>query len=150
MTFRVRTRLLNRFGCRLHPSARIEMGATLIGRNLVGGDGAYVNTGVLIDAANATVTIGNAVHIGPRAVLLTDTHDLGPVEQRAGANQSVPLTIGDGVWIGAAAVLLPGAVIAPGCVIAAGAIVTGDTEPNGLYAGVPARRVRDLTNSRAL
>lgn len=32
----------------------------------------------------------------------------------------------------------------PGCVIAAGAVVTRDAEPDGLYAGVPARRIRSL------
>jgi hypothetical protein len=39
---------------------------------------------------------------------------------------------------------LPGVVIGPGCVIAAGAVVVSDCKPNGLYAGVPARRLRDL------
>lgn len=53
-------------------------------------------------------------------------------------------TVGDGCWIGANATILPGVTVAPGCVIAAGAVVTKDTEPDGLYAGVPARRVRDL------
>ncbi len=36
----------------------------------------------------------------------------------------------------------PGVTIAPGCVVAAGAVVTKDTEPDGVYAGGPAGRVR--------
>jgi maltose O-acetyltransferase len=40
--------------------------------------------------------------------------------------------------------LLPGVTVGDGCVIAAGSVVTGDCEPHGVYAGVPAKRVRDL------
>jgi acetyltransferase-like isoleucine patch superfamily enzyme len=40
--------------------------------------------------------------------------------------------------------VMPGIVIREGCVIGANALVTRSTEPNGLYLGVPARRVRDL------
>jgi maltose O-acetyltransferase len=40
--------------------------------------------------------------------------------------------------------VLPGVTIGAGCAVAAGAVVTADCEPDGLYAGVPARRVRDL------
>jgi maltose O-acetyltransferase len=41
--------------------------------------------------------------------------------------------------------VLDGVTIGAGCVIAAGAVVTRDCEPDGLYAGVPAVRKRDLT-----
>jgi maltose O-acetyltransferase len=40
--------------------------------------------------------------------------------------------------------VLPGVTVGDGCVIAAGAVVNADCQPDGLYAGVPARRVRDL------
>jgi acetyltransferase-like isoleucine patch superfamily enzyme len=40
--------------------------------------------------------------------------------------------------------VLPGVTVAAGCVTAAGAVVAADTEPDGLYAGVPATRIRDL------
>lgn len=52
--------------------------------------------------------------------------------------------IGMGTWIGAGAVVLPGVTIGPGCVVAAGAVVVRHCEPNGLYAGVPARRVKEI------
>ena len=44
----------------------------------------------------------------------------------------------------AVAALDHGVTVGDGCVLAAGAVVTGDCEPDGLYAGVPARRVKDL------
>jgi acetyltransferase-like isoleucine patch superfamily enzyme len=43
--------------------------------------------------------------------------------------------------------IMPGVEVGPGCVVAAGAVVIKDCEPNGLYAGVPAKRVRDLDDS---
>ena len=42
--------------------------------------------------------------------------------------------------------ILGGVTIAPGCVIGAGAVVTRSTERDGVYVGVPARRVRDLVD----
>jgi maltose O-acetyltransferase len=41
-------------------------------------------------------------------------------------------------------VILPSVTIGPGCIVGAGAVVTKDLEPNGVYVGVPARRVREL------
>jgi maltose O-acetyltransferase len=52
--------------------------------------------------------------------------------------------IGNGVWVGVNATILPGITIGDGCVIAAGAVVTSDCEPNCLYGGVPAKIIKRL------
>ncbi|MFW6772738.1 DapH/DapD/GlmU-related protein [Nocardioides sp. CPCC 205120] len=90
------------------------------------------------------VSIGDRVYLGPQVLIGTSTHAVGPTEQRAGSYSGAPVSIADGCWVGARAVILPGVTVARGCVIAAGSIVTRDTLPDGLYAGVPATRVRDL------
>jgi maltose O-acetyltransferase len=54
-----------------------------------------------------------------------------------------PVTIGDRVWVGARAQILPGVRIAADAVIAAGAVVTKDCPVAGVYAGVPARLIRE-------
>lgn len=54
-----------------------------------------------------------------------------------------PIDIGDNVIISSGAKILPGAKVATGCVIGAGAIVAKDTEPFGVYAGIPAARIKD-------
>ena len=71
----------------------------------------------------------------------------GVVARRCGDISFLPVSIGDGVWIGAGATVLAGVSIGDGCVIAAGAVVATDCEPNGLYGGIPARRIRDLDDT---
>ena len=55
--------------------------------------------------------------------------------------------IGDHCLIGMGAILLDNAVVPSGCIIAAGALVLSNAqlEPNSLYAGVPAKRIREVT-----
>lgn len=52
------------------------------------------------------------------------------------------VTIGNDVWIGHGAVVMPGVSIGDGAVIGANAVVTRDVEPFAIVAGVPARRLR--------
>ena len=69
---------------------------------------------------------------------------MGTESQRAGKHIYHDIVVEDGAWIGASCTILPNVTIANGCVIAAGSVVTKSTEPNGLYAGVPAKRIKDL------
>jgi len=77
-------------------------------------------------------------------MVITSTHRLGDARRRAGEWEARPVRIEDGCWIGAGAILLPGVAVGEGCVVAAGAVVRESCEPNGLYGGVPARRLEDL------
>lgn len=90
------------------------------------------------------VTIGDNCQIAMHVLLCTHTHAIVNEDGRAGETEFYPITIEDGCWIGARAVILPGVRIGKGCIIAAGAVVNKNCEPNGLYAGVPARRIKDL------
>lgn len=110
---------------------------------LVIGDRCMVNEGVVIDRS-ANITIGDGAAVGPDVLFCTSSHALGDSRQRAAAVVSAPIAVGAGAWIGARAILLPGAEVGPGAVVAAGAVVTGRCAADGLYAGVPARRIKDL------
>lgn len=59
-------------------------------------------------------------------------------------------SIGQDCWLCANSIVICGTKIANGCIIAAGAVVTKDTEPYGIYAGVPARRIKDRFSSPAI
>jgi chloramphenicol O-acetyltransferase type B len=58
-------------------------------------------------------------------------------------------TIGDDVWVGYNTTILSGVNIGTGSIIAAGSVVTKDVEPYCIYAGVPAKKVKDRFNSEA-
>ncbi|MGP6193725.1 DapH/DapD/GlmU-related protein [Priestia megaterium] len=53
------------------------------------------------------------------------------------------VVIKDGVWIGANVTILKGVTVGEGCVIAAGSVVTKNTSPYGIYAGAPAKKIKD-------
>lgn len=89
-------------------------------------------------------TIGSGVSIGPFVRLVTDNHDIGPARRRASRFHTVPLTIEDGVWIGACVTVIGGVTVGAGSIIAAGAVVVRDVPPNTVVAGVPARVVKLL------
>lgn len=108
--------------------------------------GAFVNHGAFIDGA-ASVVIGRDVSIGPQVTILTGSHEVGTSTKRAGADIARPVWIGDGAWIGAQALLLPGIHVGHGTVVAAGAVVVADCDDNSLYVGNPARKVKTYSSN---
>jgi maltose O-acetyltransferase len=106
-------------------------------------DGVILNNGVHIENC-AHVEIGRNTGLGIHTVVITSTHDIGSRERRYAGHHYLPVTFGAGCWIGARSTILPGVTIGDGCLVAAGSVVTKDLEPDGVYAGIPARRVRDL------
>jgi maltose O-acetyltransferase len=137
-----RARILRRHGLELE-DAQIWPRCYFHTADIRIGEGAILNHGVHIENV-ARVEIGARTGVGIFTTIITSAHDAGDHWQRPGAWKRLPVTIGSGCWIGARALILAGVTIGDGCVIAAGAVVTGDCEADGLYAGVPARRVRDL------
>ena len=107
------------------------------------GAGAKINHGCHIENV-APVEIGERAGMGVHTTILTSDHEIAGPEQRDGTWLRKPVKIGAGSWVGARSMVLPGVTVGNGCLVAAGAVVTKDCEPNGLYAGVPARRIRDL------
>ena len=103
------------------------------------GDRVFINSGSIVFSV-LEVTIGNDVALANECYLMdTDSHG---IEGRA--PKEAPVRIGDGTWIGARAIILPGVTIGRRCVIAAGAVVSKDVPDDTLVAGNPARVVREL------
>jgi maltose O-acetyltransferase len=124
------------------------------GAHITIGAHTFVNVNVvMLDSAD--ITIGARVLIGPGAQLLTATHPLAMAERlpvdwtpASGRGPYVtmarPIIIGDGAWIGAGALLMPGVTVGEGAVIGAGSVVTQDVPPHTVVAGNPARVIRTL------
>jgi acetyltransferase-like isoleucine patch superfamily enzyme len=122
---------------------RISHGCWFGGRDIHIGPDTFVNFGCVFDNLGS-IRVGAGCHFGMRAMLVTSTHEIGPASSRAGRLEGKPITVGDGCWIGAGAIVLPGVTVGTGCIVASGAVVTRECEPHGVYAGNPARRLRDL------
>jgi acetyltransferase-like isoleucine patch superfamily enzyme len=91
------------------------------------------------------LTIGPYCNIAAHCVLATIGHDPVIREQTMAIAPPVarPITLVEDVWLGANVTVTSGVTIAKGCVVGANAVVNRNTEPFGLYCGVPAVRVRD-------
>jgi maltose O-acetyltransferase len=137
----VRRALLNASGHSVG-NARVLSGSVIRSTRLTVGDHSFINHSCFFD--HGSVTIGDDVLIGPGVVFASGDHEWGDSGRRAGADVAKPISIGTGCWVGAHVTVLGGVKVAEGCVLAAGAVITRDTERDGLYGGVPARRIRDL------
>lgn len=96
-----------------------------------------INAGCYIDT-RALVSIGRNVSISPRVTILTGDHDVYDKNVLA---RFRPVTIGDNVFIGYGAILLPGITVAEGAVICAGSVVTKDVGAYEIVGGVPGKKV---------
>lgn len=89
------------------------------------------------------VTIGDDVGLSPDVVVYTHGYWLSPLEGYP--CQYAPVEIHNGVIIGFRSVLLPGSRVYAGSVVGAQSVVAGWLNPKGIYAGNPARLIREVT-----
>lgn len=90
------------------------------------------------------ITIGDQVMLAPGVRIISNGHrfDRTDIPMRAQGLYEKPVVIGNDVWIGADAIVLPGVTIGDGVVVAAGSMVTKDLPSYVLAAGMPARVIR--------
>jgi acetyltransferase-like isoleucine patch superfamily enzyme len=108
------------------------------------GDDTILNFGVSVYAA-CRVRLGHNVGVGPYATI-ADAERRVRGEPPAVAPR--PVEIGDDVWIGARATILPGAVIGAGAVVSAGSVVDGVVPARAVVGGIPARVLRIMPEPR--
>ena len=113
------------------------------GYNIRVGRNCFINYNcVFLDCA--PIEIGDDLQMGPAVQLYTGTHPFDRQLRVAGWETSGPIRIGDGVWFGGGAIVLPGVTIGDGAVTGAGSVVTRHVPPDTLAVGNPARIVRSL------
>lgn len=99
---------------------------------------------IMIDVCD--ITIGDHVLLGPRVGIYTALHPIDAVIRNRRYEAGKPVAIGDSVWIGANAIINPGVTIGDNVVIGAGSVVTKDIPSGVVAAGVPCRKLRDITD----
>lgn len=141
---RLRIRLLRAAGVGVEGHLEVLSGLRVTGEgDLFIGDCSFINHECLIDTAGG-VTLGRSVALANRVSLLTSGHETDDPRARAGRRVLRPIVVGDGAWLGANVTVLGGVTIGEGAVVAAGSLVRADVPPHTLWAGVPARFVREL------
>lgn len=114
------------------------------GYNITVGDHFYANTNcTILDCAK--VTIGNNVLIGPNVSFYTPNHAIDADERKVGYEKSLPITVGDNVWISGSVTIVPGVTIGDNTIIGAGSVITKDIPDNVIAAGVPCKVIRTIT-----
>ena len=93
------------------------------------------------------VRIGDNAQIAPNVSIYTAGHPVHPDSRNSGYEYGIGITIGDNVWIGGNACILPGVTIGSNVVIGAGSVVTHDLPDNVIAAGNPCRVVRQITEA---
>jgi maltose O-acetyltransferase len=113
------------------------------GFNISVGERFYANVNcVFLDCA--PISIGDRVLFGPAVQLYAATHPVDAETRRRGLEHALPITIGDDVWIGGGAIVLPGVTIGDRAVIGAGSVVAKDVAADVVAVGNPCRPLREL------
>jgi maltose O-acetyltransferase len=119
------------FGARLN--SRMEIGSnTSIGPNF-------------FPMCYGKLVIGDDVLISADVLIVDTSHSFQSLDRpicRQGWDQPEPVVVGNGVWIGARSIILPGVKLGEHSIIAAGSVVTKDVEPYAIVGGNPARLIR--------
>ena len=92
--------------------------------------------------ANGGLRVGSRVMVASHVIITTRAHPVAL--PRYQVLEDAPIEIGDDVWIGAGAVILPGVRIGNGSVIAAGAVVTESVPERVVAGGIPAKVLRSI------
>lgn len=151
----------NKGSCVIGPGFNANSGSIF---NPIGGDsicrivikvGASLNIGKNFGISNSTIFCERKICIGDNVVVGggckiwdTDFHPLDTLKRRANDQEAIArksVSIGNDVWIGGGCIILKGVSIGNSSVIGAGSVVTKNIESNEIWAGNPAKFIRNTT-----
>lgn len=141
----LRRLLLRLGGAKIGQGSAIHMGVSFFSlRHLKVGEDTILGRNIFLDG-RAPINIGNHVDIASDVMIYNSEHDINSEDFHA---MVAPVEIGDYVFIGPRAIILPGIKIGKGAVVGAGAVVTKDVGDFQIVGGVPAqvigeRKLRD-------
>ena len=136
-------KILGKTGCHVHIEAPFHCD---YGYNIEVGENFFANYNLTVLDVGL-VRIGNNAQIAPNVSIYTAGHPVHPESRNSGYEYGIAITIGDNVWIGGNAVIMPGVTIGDNVVIGAGSIVTKDLHSNVIAAGNPCRVIREITDA---
>ncbi len=120
-------------------------------KNVTFGSNVEIGPRALFWTTRANIIIGNHVIMGPHVTIITGDHVTNIVgkyimdisDDMKPEDADADIEIEDDVWIGCNVTILKGVHVGKGAIIAAGAVVTGNVDEFSIYAGVPAKKIKD-------
>ena len=114
------------------------------GHHLHFGSNIYANSNLtLVDDGH--IYVGDKVMFGPNVTIATANHPIDPELRSHALQYNKDVYIGENVWIGAGAIIVPGVRIGKNSVIGAGSVVTKDVPENVVAVGNPCRVLREIS-----
>jgi len=127
-------------GCYIEPPLHANWG----GRHVHFGNNVYANFNLtLVD--DTDIYVGDSCMFAPNVIIATAGHPINPELRRKVAQYNLPVHIGNNVWVGAGAIIMPGVTIGDNSVIGAGSVVTRDIPANVVAVGNPCRVMREIS-----
>lgn len=125
--------------CYIEPPFHANFG----GKHVHFGNWVYANFNLtLVDDGH--IYVGNDVMFAPNVVVATAGHPIDPTLRGKGLQFCADVHIGNNVWLGAGAIVMPGVTIGDNTVIGAGSVVTKDIPAGVVAVGNPCRVVREI------
>ena len=144
--FGLKVKLLRWCGATVGQNVRINSSAQFSGDGTLSiGDDVWVGPGCFLSpVGEATIRLGSHIDMAPQVTILTGSHKIDvDGEHIGGEGYSASVVVGDGCWLGAKSLLLPGVKLSKKTVVAASAVVTRSIDcETSLVAGVPAKVVK--------
>lgn len=141
LTFRYRFRNVGEgFYCGKH--LFIRPGTVSVGNHVFIGKNCHL--------AVCDLRIGNHVMFAPGVAVVGGDHaykEVGVPVRDSGRGTEKAVVVEDDVWVGFGCVIMQGVTLGEGCIVAAGSVVTKSIEPYTIWAGNPARYLKDRFNS---
>lgn len=116
------------------------------GYNIEIGENFFANHNMVI-LDGGKVTFGDNVFIAPNCGFYTAGHPIDFARRNRGLEYAYPIQVGNNVWIGAGAQIMPGVTIGDNVVIGGGSIVVKDIPSNSVAAGNPCSVIRPITEA---
>lgn len=132
-------------GADIGKGTRIVSSAKIMGSGkLIIGSNTWIGHDALI-ICSSNIFIGSHCDIAPRVYIGTGTHIIDVnCEHVSGRGISLPISIGNGCWLCANSMILPGTTIGNKSILAAGAVAKGNIPSRELWGGCIAKKIKDL------
>lgn len=112
--------------------------------NIIIGENTRINKLCNFRFKNGKITIGDNVLVAQYVSVITHSYNYDiKLDIKTQPMYSKDVCIGNGVWVGAYVVIMPGVIIGDGAIIGAHSIVNKDVPANEIWAGIPAKKIKE-------